>query len=207
MKELNTIKFDRVTYERELTDFEQMLSTHTALSESTDILPFFKRNRQLSAQIGSLIPQLFQIDKVAFEFDIFGDFKCDLVVGNSQTHRYCFIEFEDATEKSVFIKKSDKYKPEFAPRFEHGYSQVADWFYKLHNTGDADLEERFGTHHIEYSGILIIGRDHYLKPNEKRRLNWRHKHTIVDSKSILTITFDELLNFLKIQLPYPINTP
>lgn len=202
MKELKAIKFDKVTYERELEDFEQMLNNQTALSESNDILPFFTRNRQISARIGSLIPQISQIDKIAFEFDIFGDFKCDLAVGNSQTHSYCFIEFENATEKSIFIKRSDKYQPEFAPRFERGYSQVADWFYKLHNTSDADLEERFGTHHIEYSGILIIGRNHYLTPNQRRRLKWRHKYTIVDSKNIFIITFDELLAYLKSQLPH-----
>jgi Domain of unknown function (DUF4263) len=200
MKVLDAIKFDRVTYERELTDFEQMLNKQSALSELNDILPFFKQNRQLSAKIGNIVPQTYKIDKIAFEFDIFGDFKCDLAVGNSQTHTYCFIEFENATEKSIFVKKSEKYQSEFAPRFEHGYSQVADWFYKLHNTSDADLEERFGTHHIDYSGILIIGRDHYLTPNEKRRLKWRHKHTVVDSKNISTITFDELLAFLKAQL-------
>jgi Domain of unknown function (DUF4263) len=203
MKELNTIKFDKATYQRELTNFEQMLTNQTALSESNDILPFFKRNPQLAAQIGSLAPQIFHIDQIAFEFDVFGDFRCDLIVGNSQTHRYCFIEFEDATEKSIFIKKNDKYQPEFAPRFERGYSQVADWFYKLHNTSDADLEQRFGTHHIEYSGILIIGRSSYLSPNDKRRLRWRHKFTLVDSKNILAITFDELLVSLKTQL-FPI---
>ena len=201
MKELNPIVFDKVTYERELHNFEQLLNTHTSLSESKHILPFFKENKQISAQVASFLPTFFQIDQIGFEFDIFGDFKCDLIVGNSQKHTYCFIEFEDAAENSIFIKKSAKYQPEFAPRFEHGYSQIVDWFYKLRYTSAQQLEERFGTHHIDYSGLLIIGRDRYLSQIEKRRLAWRHQHLIVDSKRIHIITFDELLASLKAQPP------
>jgi Domain of unknown function (DUF4263) len=143
------------------------------------------------------------MDKIAFEFDVFGDFRCDLVIGNSQTQNYCFVEFEDASEKSVFVKKSAKFQSEFAPRFEHGYSQIADWFYKMHHSSATHLEERFGNHHINYSGILIIGRDAYLSASERKRLTWRYLRTVVDSKSILTFTYDEIFEFLKAQSPLP----
>lgn len=199
MKELNSILFDKVTYERELNDFEQMLNQHASLSESKHILPFFKKNKQVAAQVASFLPMFLYTDQIGFEFDIFGDFKCDLVVGNSQKHVYCFIEFEDATENSVFVKKNTKYQPEFSPRFEHGYSQIVDWFYKLDNTSAQQLEDRFGTHHIDYFGLLVLGRNTYLSPSETRRLIWRHQKLIVDSKRIYVLTFDELLTALKTQ--------
>ena len=47
-------------------------------------------------------------DRIAFEYDIFGDFKSDLVVGYSVTHSYCFIEFEDATANSTESPKPGK---------------------------------------------------------------------------------------------------
>ena len=67
MKELNPIVFDKVTYKRELHNFEQLLNTHTSLSESKHILPFFKENKQISAQVASFLPTFFQIDQIAFE--------------------------------------------------------------------------------------------------------------------------------------------
>ena len=56
MKELNAIVFDKVKYERELYDFEQMLNAHTSLSESKHILPFFKQNKQISTQVAGFLP-------------------------------------------------------------------------------------------------------------------------------------------------------
>ena len=201
MKELDAIVFDKVKYERELDKLEQMLNAYPSLSESKHILPFFRQNKQISNKVASFLPMFHQIDQIGFEYDIFGDYKCDLIVGNSQKHTYCFIEFEDASENSVFIKKNTKYQPEFAPRFEHGYSQIVDWFYRLRYASPQQLEERFGSHHIDYSGLLIIGRDAYLSKAEKRRLDWRHQNLIVDSKRIHIITFDELLASLKAQPP------
>ena len=54
MKEFDSITFDKATYERELEHYEQLLQTQTILSENKDILPFFKKNRQLLAHIDSL---------------------------------------------------------------------------------------------------------------------------------------------------------
>lgn len=43
-------------------------------------------------------------DKIAYEFDLWGKFKCDLVLGCSTIKSYVFIEFEDAKEESIFKK-------------------------------------------------------------------------------------------------------
>ena len=56
-----------------------------------------------------------------------------------------------------------------------------------------EYEILFGKHDIEYEGVLVIGRDHYLDVKERDRLNWRRAHLILDSKKIHCVTFDELL--------------
>ena len=128
MKHFDTLVFDQTTYERELAEFEQLLSNTTTLHEQADILPFFKDRKHLSARISRIVTGLNQVDKIAYEYDLFGDFVCDLVVGNSQTHEYCFVVFENATVDSIFTKKKGRYESYYTCRFEQGYSQVADWF-------------------------------------------------------------------------------
>jgi hypothetical protein len=108
MKKFQTIEFDKLTYERELNDFNQLLTQNKSLHERKEILPFFRERTVLSSLIGSFITDLMNIDKIAYEYDLFGDFQCDLVVGDSRRDVYCFIEFEDALPNSVFTEKKNK---------------------------------------------------------------------------------------------------
>lgn len=184
MKIIQNLQFDRLTYGRELTDLKQLLSQKSSLKESQDILPFFRERPHLSSQIGSIIYNFLNIDKIAFEFDLFGDFKCDLLVGDSQRGSYTFIEFEDAQKNSIFNKKHGKFQPDFSYRFERGYSQIVDWFYKLNYVSSHDLSARFHSPTIRYQGVLIIGRSHYINDiTLKNRLIWRTDNVLVKTHS------------------------
>jgi Domain of unknown function (DUF4263) len=159
----------------------------------------------LSAKIGSLLTELTIIDRIAFEYELFGDFQCDLVIGDSQNATYCFVEFEDAMPNSLFSTKTTKFKPEFSTRLEHGYSQIIDWFQLLNQVSDVQMRERFNAHDIDFHGILIIGRSHFIaSDNNRNRLLWRSKNVIVSSKRIRIITYDELFQLLydKFRLNY-----
>lgn len=198
MKHLDPLVFDQQTYERELAEFEQFLNTSTTLQEQADILPFFRDRRHLCTRIASIVSSfLNQADRIAFEYDLFGDFVCDLVVGNSQTNDYCFIEFENASVDSIFTKKKGRYESYYSCRFEQGYSQIADWFYQLNDVSESQITKRFNAPRINYYGVLIIGRSTFLSETEKKRLVWRRRHFLVNSQHILIYTFDQLLLFLK----------
>jgi len=197
MKAFKSHNFDFTIYQKELLELKDLLNSKEELSENNEILPFFRTRPKLSTQIATLLPRLTKTDRFAFEFDLFGDFVADLAIGDTHSNTFCFIEFENAKEESIF-KKVKKYKPEFSPTFEHGLSQIIDWFYKidgLQNTDD--LEERFGKNKIEYEGILIIGRDRFLDASLKKRLDWRTRKTVVNSKHIYSYTFDELYLILE----------
>jgi hypothetical protein len=77
------------------------------LKENEDILPFFKDRPNLSACIGWYSPDNL-CNQIKHEFTLFGDFRADLVVGDSRNNTYCFIEFEDATKDSIFKNKKGK---------------------------------------------------------------------------------------------------
>jgi hypothetical protein len=171
------------------------------LKEWDDILPFFAAHEQLIALMGTYNPKIENFDRIATEFDIFGDHTADFAIGDSKKHQYCFVEFEDATETSIF-KKSAKTTPDWSPRFEHGSSQIIDWILWLDNQrGTAAYTSRFGVAAIQFVAVLVIGRDRFLeKPLHRDRLVWRSEHVVVASRKVNCITYDQLSRELSTRL-------
>jgi hypothetical protein len=190
---------------QELKELEDLLASKSELKEREEILPLFKKNLNLSAFLGTYIPDIANPDRVANEYDIFGDFACDLAVGDSNSKTFLLVEFEEAKPNSLFVKNGTKATPEWAPRLEHGFSQVLDWFWKLSDMEKSDdYENRFGVRHAAIHGLVVVGRDQHLQPREKARLKWRQDHTIVHSKKVSVITFDQLARDLRYRLSrYP----
>jgi hypothetical protein len=146
MKHLDTLTFDAKQCQQELGELQTLLATHAELKEEQQIVPFFRDRRNLAAFLGSLYPEIIRTDRIAFEYDLFGDFSCDLVVGDAGSGAYGFIEFEDAAPNSIFVRRGAKSTPEWSSRFEHGYSQIIDWFYKLDDMArTGEFEARFGS--------------------------------------------------------------
>jgi hypothetical protein len=202
-------KFDHITFKpdqciTEVAAFKKLLRSAKELSEQDQLLPFFQQNHQLCALMGKLHPRIVIPDLLAREYDLFGDFACDFVIGQSNRDAYCFIEFEDAKESSIF-KKTGRATAEWSNRFEHGFSQLVDWIYKLHDTEKTNaFADRFHVHAIDFTGVLIIGRSQYLTPAEQRRLKWREQFVVVHSQKVHCLTFDDLLEDMEFRLTaYP----
>jgi hypothetical protein len=203
MKVFESHYFNPAQCRRELLDLIQLLDTLSELREKEHILPFFRARPDLAALIGAYNTYIARFDLIAFEYDMFGDFTADLVIGDSVKCAFNFIEFEDAGPQSLFVTKGKKVTREWPNRVEHGYGQIIDWFYKLCDRRNSDeCEARFGKRSIEYSGTLVVGRDRYMDHGERLRLEWRQQHLIVNSKHIVVVTFDELLNDLQSRLDY-----
>jgi hypothetical protein len=180
---------------------ENLLASKDELSERDDVLPFFRQHEQLAVLMGMFNPQISWVDRLAWEFDIFGDFVCDLVVGEKERAAYCLIEFEDATNNSVFQKQGEKATREWGRRFDHGYSQAIDWAHKLDDLKRSNsVLARFDRHEITYEMVLVVGRDKHLDAGERQRLTWRSDNVLVGSKKVLCMTFDGLLSRLKVRL-------
>jgi hypothetical protein len=191
-KELKKIQFDPAQCRKEAEELRDLLATTTVLQERKQVLPFFKDRLQLSAFLGSYHPEIVRYDLVAHELPLFGDFVADLVVGDSKNSAFAFIEFEDAAHDSIFRKKK-KGTPAWSSRFEHGFSQLVDWFFKLHEQGQTvEFEAKFGSRTIRHLGILAIGRTAHLGKREEQRLRWRQEFVLLNSKPIHCKTFDQL---------------
>ncbi len=198
-KTFEKIGFDFDKFKNEVKDLEKLLQSKAELKERKDILPFFNENKILTSQIATFLPYLDSPNSIAFEYDIFGDFVCDVAIGNSSENIYCFLEFEDATKYSLF-KKSGKYQPAFSSRFEQGYSQILDWFTKIEGQSSIEKFNRFGSITINYHGFLIIGRDKFTDPRLSNRIKWREKNVIINNKNIYISTFDNIFRLLQTKI-------
>jgi hypothetical protein len=205
MKGLDSFNLDIKKCLFELEEFEKLLLNNKELKESKDILPFFKQRLHLSAFIGFYVPQIIRFNQIKHEFTFFGDFRADLAVGDSVNNTYCFIEFEDATEDSIFVEKG-RSTSDWSPRFEHGFSQIIDWFWKIDDFKNTSLARSiFESENIEFYGILVIGRDNFLSDIDKTRLKWRLNKVLVDSRKVICITFDQLARDMRDRLSlYPL---
>ncbi len=194
MKEFHRLEWDPERCRVELDELRELLASRRILEERETTLPFFRERKHLSAFIGAYDPWgITRFDLLAYEYNLFGDFTCDLVVGDSTTKHFGFVEFEIAAPDNIFVRKRGKSTPEWASRFERGYSQLVDWFWKLHEEeSQYAYRDRFGTPPIEYFGLLIIGRDESFSSREQRRFDWRTSRTVVNSKHIYCRTFDRL---------------
>jgi hypothetical protein len=191
VKKFIPIAFQLDQAKAELEAFRQLLAEKVRLSESKDLLPFFRKNKQLTALLGAYNLNIATPDRIAYEYPLYGDLRADVIVGNSQRTSYCFVEFEDASNSSIF-QASGRDLPEWSKRFEHGFGQIVDWFWKLGDfINTNDFRNRFGTGEPDFLGVLVIGRDSYLDGRGRQRLEWRRRHLVVDSQHIYCCTYDE----------------
>ena len=198
MKSLSKHVFNHKKLEGELKEFRELLEQKEELSESKDILPFFKSRKDLSAFIGEYSQKLVKFDLIAHELDLFGDFCCDLVVGDSKKNTYVLVEFEDALKNSLFKANGKKATLEWSNRLEHGFGQIVDWFWKIHSLTDTqEMEYLFKSRRPTFVGVLVCGRKNGLGKRELDRLEWRRDKVSVDTNPVICLTFDELLEDLE----------
>jgi len=202
MPDLVAHALDPVAARVEVADLRAFLGGSLDLREAV-FRDFFRARRNASVLIGHYNPGIQWVDRLAHEYPLFGDFRCDLAIGDSVTRACTFVELEDAGPRSLFVKHGNKATREWSPRFDHGYSQVIDWFHKLQDmTNTAAMEARFGKRAIDYSGVLVVGRNRHMDVGEHERMLWRRKHVIVNSKRIVCVTYDQLLEDLEFRLDW-----
>lgn len=197
MNPINSFQIDLDICLNELDDLDRLLASKKELSEKHDILPFIKCRPHLAAYIGSYSPSISRFDQSDIEYTLYGDFRADAIVGDATSKSFCMIEFEDARENSIF-KKSARSTKEWGSRFEHGFSQIVDWLWKIDDMrNSAQGRAIFGSDEFQFMGILIIGRDCYLDPLDRARLKWRVGRVLVNSQTIVCLTFDQLARDLR----------
>jgi hypothetical protein len=202
-KTLEEVVFDPLKCRAELAAFQALLQSKTHLAERGDIQPFFKKSKQLSAFIGTFAPNIGPATHLAFEFPFLGDFSADVVLGNHKHGFFCVIEFEDGKPDSIFRKVGKKSVTEWGPRFEHGFSQLVDWFCTLDDFKKTDRFARdFGHGYITFIALLILGRNSGVSESDRKRLRWRTEKVRVDSHTIECMTFDDLYQYLERRMSY-----
>ena len=197
MKSLAPFAFDMLRCRPELDEFKALLDSRSALTEREHLAPLFKRCPNLTAFIGTRIPEIGPADCLGYEFEVFGDFASDVVLGNVQRQTFCAIEFEDAGPESVFHQAGTKATTEWGRRFEHGFSQLVDWFFAWDDhKSTAGFAKHFGHGHVDFYGMLVIGRSADISAADRTRLRWRSSRVTINTHKVYCQTYDELYETL-----------
>jgi hypothetical protein len=203
LKTFAPVALDPAKLLTELNDLQRFLDDGTHRREREEIAPFFKPRTQLCAALGYANGAIAAPDLYAYELSLFGDFTADAASGDSRANAFTLIEFEDASPRSIFggLPEGKTMKP-WAPRFEHGFSQLVDWAWRLSTEGHrSDAFVRlFGASNPAIHLVLIAGRDADLRPEDIARLHWRAQNMTLGQYRISCFTFDGILASLKRRL-------
>jgi Domain of unknown function (DUF4263) len=193
MKGLLNHSFDATVARAQWQEYVALLKSKSTLSEFKDVLPFFKARVDLSLLISNYFPSIRNADVHAHEFQIYGDFRADLIVGDFNAGSFLLVEFENGSPDSIFQSVGAKANPDWARRFEAAYSQLIDWLWKLEDMRvTAAFEHTFGRRDAKFQGLIVAGKDMNLAPQEQARLRWRIDKVMVDSKAVSCVSFDDL---------------
>jgi len=126
-------------------------------------LPTFREHGHLCALLGLYSQRANIIDHLAVEAPLFGQFRADVVAGDHEAGAYTFVEFEDASENSLF--EGDRGQREWSRRCEHAMSQLVDWLWITSDlTQTRLLQGVFGPDPIE---VTVALRDVALPQQER----------------------------------------
>lgn len=160
--------FNGEQFSQELRKFKALLDSSETLTESAQLQPLFRECPNLTAYIGTAIGMNLGIARqIAYEFQLMGDFAADIVIGNREK-QFCLIELEDGDPQSILTKVGKKATKEWGRRFEHGFSQLVDWFCHLDEFRKTPhFNKNFGYGQIHFVGMLLIGRSQGLDQGQR----------------------------------------
>ncbi len=168
-KDFTDVAFNHGQFKKELDQFRDLLTAKKIIDER-EIQELMKASLHLTAYIGTTFGSIGVAKQVAYEFQIMGDFSADIVLGNREK-QFCVVELENGDPDSVLEKVGKKATKEWSRRFEHGFSQIVDWFCHLDDFKKTDrFHKSFGYGHIDFIGILLVGRNEGLDADDIRRL-------------------------------------
>lgn len=203
MKEFMDVVFDTAACQRELTALAKLLKSKSRISERQHIQPFFRKSQQLSAFLSTFTPNVGPVRLLAYELPLFGNFAADIVLGNREHGEYCLVELEDGSSDGVLTKVRNKATKEWGRRFEHGFSQLVDWFYALDDLKKTStFASLFGYGHVKFFGLLVAGRSADLTEDDRIRLRWRAEKVLVDSHPVSCVTFGDVHHVLQGRLDF-----
>jgi hypothetical protein len=193
---LRPVTPDRRVLLQEIDELRAFLASNPR-AERCQFLPFFSARDQICAFIATFNNAVLEADHVAHEFALWGDFVCDMLSGSKRNGAFVFVEFEDASETSLFRRVVGRRVSRWGARVEAGLSQITDWLFRLdHARNSSEMERDFGTRQVRPLGLVVAGRRSEVTPYDLERLNWRSEHTVVGGAQIAIMTYDDLLDWL-----------
>lgn len=196
MSAFDSIRFNLTDAGAQLTSFKMWLATQGFVGE-TAIVDEIKSRPHMACLLASTLG-LEAPDLIRFELALKGMFRTDLVLGNNGSRKFGLIEFESALANSIFKNGTSQYRY-WAPRIEHGFSQIIDWAWvRQDHPSDTVLVNGFGGLIATSSYAVICGRDASLLDDvERKRFAHRRASLKVEGHPALVMTYDEMVRAME----------
>lgn len=186
---------------KQVSEFTKKLNKGKLVKEAKHILPFFRDRKDLTALFAELNSEVKECDVIAYELNLFGSYRPDIVVGNIKNGSFCFIELEEAKQNGVFGRRSISGKSDWGQKLEHGVGQIIDWMCELEDLKRTDkFSQIFGKNKIQIQIILVVGRNEKFSNRENDRLQWRKEAMSITGTKIRIYTYDELADYFNTRI-------
>jgi hypothetical protein len=184
----------------EIEALDDLLDTREDLGERETLLPFFQSHQHVAAALGYLFGKITTPDRIGFEYRILGDFRADIVIGDSAEGAFVLVELENAAANSIFYA-GDRSVSHWSSRFYEGFSQLVDWSYALdQKSSSTHLRLELGNALPDLLPMLVIGRRSMLSEKEENRLRWYRQNVPIRGNEVFVLTFDDVARRLRTKL-------
>lgn len=189
--------FDPAVAKAAVGTLQTQFATNNIRKERAHILPLFRSNPQVSMAAAKLLN--FEASYYAEELDLIGNFAADFAVcdhrGDEST--ILLIECEASGDKSAMRQNGKKANKDFGDGLLRGFGQVVDWMRCIDDIrGTAALANIIKLPqgaNVRCFGLVLVGLDGDLTPDEKLRLQWLSAKLRLADWPVMVMTYTTFL--------------
>lgn len=204
MKSLNSMTFDPAVAKTAVAALQAQFATGAIRKERAQILPLFRSNPQVSMAAAKLLN--FEASHYANELNLIGNFAADFAVcdhrGDEST--VLLIECKASSEKSALRKNGNKVNKDFGDGLLRGFGQVVDWMRCVEDlrgtTALANIMNLPKGRNIKCFGLVLVGLDADLTPDEQERIQWLSAKLRLGDSSVNVMTYTTFLRRVEARL-------
>lgn len=193
MKTVIQRPYDSNQAKTQLAALQQLFSGGMIRKERAEILPEFRKSRDAvmaAATLFNFSPTLY-----AEELDLIGDFKADFAVSDNRDGESTtlLIECEGAATNAAFKQRNDAPYRVMGNKLFEGFGQIVDWLHCIEDLrGTSKLASTLALPHTEATnvhGLVLVGLDLDLTPDEIKRLGWLSSNLQVGRSRVHVMTY------------------
>jgi hypothetical protein len=204
MKSVISYPYDVNQARAQLSSLSPQFATGAIRKERDQILPLLRNAPDLvmaASTFFNFSPSLY-----AHELDLAGDFAADFVVSDNRDSESTalLIECEGCESNAAFKKRKKSKNRAMGNKLFEGFGQIVDWLRcieDLRRTSQLATTLKLPqTEAFNYHGLVLVGLDSDLGPDEQLRMGWLSSQLEIGRTRVHIMTYTTFFNRLAARL-------